>query len=65
MHVCNGESIALSCFGLQVNGSEGIGTGWSSSVPNYNPLDIIENIRRKIRGEVSLSSFTNRFNKLM
>ncbi|GJU43077.1 DNA topoisomerase 2 [Tanacetum coccineum] len=24
-----------------VNGSEGSGTGWSSFIPNYNPLDII------------------------
>lgn len=28
-----------------VNGADGIGTGWSSSIPNYNPLDIVENIR--------------------
>eukprot|EP01054_Gregarina_sp_Poly1_P001148 Gregarina_sp_Poly_1__1147@NODE_127_length_13318_cov_461_829220_g113_i0_p1_GENE_NODE_127_length_13318_cov_461_829220_g113_i0NODE_127_length_13318_cov_461_829220_g113_i0_p1_ORF_typecomplete_len1054_score202_96DNA_topoisoIV/PF00521_20/8_4e121TOPRIM_C/PF16898_5/5_2e50Toprim/PF01751_22/2_2e19BBIP10/PF14777_6/0_82_NODE_127_length_13318_cov_461_829220_g113_i0750910670 len=34
-----------------VNGAEGIGTGWSSSVPNYNPRDIIQNIRRFIHGE--------------
>jgi DNA topoisomerase II len=34
-----------------VNGSEGIGTGWSSTVPNYNPRQIISNIRRLIEGE--------------
>jgi DNA topoisomerase II len=34
-----------------VNGSEGIGTGWSSQVPNYNPLDIIANLRRRMKGE--------------
>ncbi|KAF9333109.1 DNA topoisomerase 2, partial [Linnemannia elongata] len=34
-----------------VNGSEGIGTGWSSSIPNYNPEDIIANIRRLMNGE--------------
>ncbi|KAG0265402.1 DNA topoisomerase 2 [Mortierella polycephala] len=34
-----------------VNGSEGIGTGWSSSVPNYNPVDIISNLRRLMKGE--------------
>lgn len=34
-----------------VNGSEGIGTGWSSSIPNYNPHDIIQNLRRKINGD--------------
>ncbi|PHJ15713.1 dna topoisomerase, partial [Cystoisospora suis] len=34
-----------------VNGSEGIGTGWSSFVPNYNPRDIIRNLKRYIDGE--------------
>lgn len=34
-----------------VNGSNGIGVGWSSSVPCYNPRDIIKNIRHKIKGE--------------
>ncbi|KAI4323425.1 hypothetical protein L6164_023032 [Bauhinia variegata] len=34
-----------------VNGSEGIGTGWSSYIPNYNPRDIIANIRRLLNGE--------------
>ncbi|KAF1329649.1 DNA topoisomerase 2, partial [Globisporangium splendens] len=34
-----------------VNGSEGIGTGWSSSIPNYNPLDIIKNLRQKLNDE--------------
>eukprot|EP00586_Coscinodiscus_wailesii_P022889 CAMPEP_0172499578 /NCGR_PEP_ID=MMETSP1066-20121228/128235_1 /TAXON_ID=671091 /ORGANISM="Coscinodiscus wailesii, Strain CCMP2513" /LENGTH=1565 /DNA_ID=CAMNT_0013273369 /DNA_START=67 /DNA_END=4764 /DNA_ORIENTATION=+ len=34
-----------------INGAEGIGTGWSTLVPNYNPRDVIENLRRMIRGE--------------
>ncbi|KAJ2162828.1 DNA topoisomerase 2 [Coemansia sp. RSA 552] len=34
-----------------VNGAEGIGTGWSTSIPNYNPTDIIANIRRLMRNE--------------
>ena len=29
-----------------VNGSEGIGTGWSSNIPNYNPKEIIDNLMR-------------------
>ncbi|KAG9295754.1 hypothetical protein G9A89_008982 [Geosiphon pyriformis] len=33
-----------------VNGSEGIGTGWRSSIPNYNPRDMIQNIRRLMTG---------------
>ncbi|KAH9385556.1 DNA topoisomerase II [Nematocida major] len=34
-----------------VNGSDGIGTGWSTSIPSYNPLEIVENVKRMIRGE--------------
>lgn len=34
-----------------VNGAEGIGTGWSTNIPNYNPLEIVENIKRLIRDE--------------
>lgn len=34
-----------------VNGSAGIGTGWSSNIPNYNPRDLVENIRHLLRGE--------------
>ena len=36
---------------LLVNGSSGIGTGWSTDIPTFNPRDIIANIRRKIKGE--------------
>merc|ERR1719321_201632 len=32
-----------------VNGADGIGTGWSTSIPNYSPLDIIANIRLFLR----------------
>ncbi|KAL6122696.1 top2 [Nucleospora cyclopteri] len=34
-----------------VNGAEGIGTGWSTNIPNYNPLDLIENIKRLLNGQ--------------
>ncbi|EFJ45103.1 hypothetical protein VOLCADRAFT_94598 [Volvox carteri f. nagariensis] len=34
-----------------VNGAEGIGTGWSTFIPNYNPRDIIANLRRLLNGE--------------
>lgn len=34
-----------------VNGAEGIGTGWATSVPNFNPLHVIENLRRLLNGE--------------
>lgn len=33
-----------------VNGADGIGTGWSTNIPNYNPVDIIKNIRRLMQG---------------
>ncbi|KAJ2901969.1 DNA topoisomerase II [Zalerion maritima] len=31
-----------------VNGADGIGTGWSTSIPNYHPIEIIQNIRRRM-----------------
>ncbi|KAK3319305.1 DNA topoisomerase [Apodospora peruviana] len=31
-----------------VNGADGIGTGWSTSIPNYHPMDIVQNIRRRM-----------------
>ncbi|XP_055594140.1 DNA topoisomerase 2 isoform X2 [Uranotaenia lowii] len=34
-----------------VNGCEGIGTGWSTKIPNHNPRDIIANIRRMLNGD--------------
>src|SRR6185312_12098107 len=34
-----------------VNGAEGIGTGWSCKLPNYNPEDIVNNLLRKMQGE--------------
>ena len=33
------------------NGGEGIGTGWSCNVSNYNPRDMVKKLRRKIQGE--------------
>lgn len=33
-----------------VNGADGIGTGWSTNIPPYNPLEIIELYRQKING---------------
>lgn len=40
----------LPILPLQViNGSHGIGTGWSSFIPNHSPLDVIEWLRGRIR----------------
>ena len=34
-----------------INGADGIGTGWSSSIPNYNPEDVVANLRRLMNDE--------------
>eukprot|EP00958_Prasinococcus_capsulatus_P030175 scaffold7976_cov403-Prasinococcus_capsulatus_cf.AAC.7 len=34
-----------------VNGASGIGTGWSSEVPNYDPRAIVQNIKHLLHGE--------------
>jgi len=36
---------------ILVNGSEGIGTGYSTNIPPYNPIDIIANIKDYIGGK--------------
>ncbi|KAF2758508.1 DNA topoisomerase II [Pseudovirgaria hyperparasitica] len=33
-----------------VNGADGIGTGWSTNIPNYKPEDIIDNLKRRMEG---------------
>jgi len=36
---------------LLINGSEGIGTGYSTYIPKYNPNDIINYIKNKLNGK--------------
>jgi len=36
---------------ILVNGAEGIGTGWSTNIPTFDPRVVISNIRKKIRSE--------------
>ncbi|CAO3644648.1 unnamed protein product [Mucor fragilis] len=36
---------------ILVNGADGIGMGWSTNVPNYNPKEIAENLLRMMNGE--------------
>ncbi len=36
---------------ILANGSDGIGTGYSSQVPNYSPRDLIANLRRRLSGQ--------------
>lgn len=38
---------------ILVNGAEGIGTGWSTTIPKYNPKDIIRVIENKINRKKS------------
>ena len=33
-----------------VNGSDGIGTGYSTTVPNYDPREIVGNLKRMMNG---------------
>jgi len=35
---------------LLVNGSTGIGTGWSTEIPLYNPLDVVRHVEQLVRG---------------
>ncbi|CAJ0747951.1 13917_t:CDS:2, partial [Entrophospora sp. SA101] len=46
-------------FGNRNNGIKGaasarIGVGWSTNIPNFNPKDIIQNLKRKIKGEMMI-----------
>ncbi|CAG8440195.1 3052_t:CDS:10 [Diversispora eburnea] len=34
-----------------VNGADGIGTGWSTSIPNFNPRDIVANLKNLMDGK--------------
>lgn len=36
---------------ILVNGADGIGTGWSTSIPNFNPLDVLKNLRKLMKNE--------------
>jgi DNA topoisomerase-2 len=39
---------------ILVNGCSGIGTGYSTSIPSYNPSDIIDNLTRYLNGKDTL-----------
>ena len=49
---------------ILVNGTEGIGTGFSTSVPQFNPLDIVENIKLLMNNKApkQLKPFYRNFN---
>ncbi|KAJ8613066.1 hypothetical protein MRB53_037118 [Persea americana] len=49
----DGKTIEPECYVpilpmILVNGCDGIGTGWSSTIPNYNPVDIVNNLKSRM-----------------
>ncbi|KAF2840027.1 type II DNA topoisomerase [Patellaria atrata CBS 101060] len=36
---------------ILINGADGIGTGWSTSIPNYKPEDVVDNLKRRMAGD--------------
>ncbi|RYP91738.1 hypothetical protein DL770_002179 [Monosporascus sp. CRB-9-2] len=52
-HVEDGKRIEPKVYApvvpmVLINGADGIGTGWSTSIPNYHPSDIIKNLKRRM-----------------
>ena len=39
-----------------INGCKGIGTGYSTCIPNYDPIDILNLVKRRMRGPLSSDS---------
>lgn len=37
-----------------INGAKGIGSAWSTFIPNYNPLHIIDRLKRRLMGDPNL-----------
>ncbi|XP_003222506.3 DNA topoisomerase 2-alpha [Anolis carolinensis] len=42
-----------------INGAEGIGTGWSCKIPNYDVREVVNNIRRMLDGDEPLPMMPN------
>jgi DNA topoisomerase-2 len=47
-----------------INGAEGIGTGWSTSIPNYHPVDVVNNLKRRM-GRLEGQGGEEPFEKMM
>jgi DNA topoisomerase-2 len=43
---------------ILINGADGIGTGWSTSIPNYNPVDVINNLKARMQPGADMNSMT-------
>ena len=39
---------------ILINGAEGIGTGWSTKIPNYDVRDVVANLKRMLDDEEPL-----------
>jgi len=39
-----------------VNGANGIGTGWSTTIPSFNPLDLVHNLKCLLNESVSVKT---------
>lgn len=50
---------------LLVNGGSGIGTGWSTTIPSYNPSEIIEQLLGRVRGERLLPQLQFPFERMI
>lgn len=50
-----------------INGAEGIGTGWSTFIPNYDPREIVNLIKKRLKGEEfkELSPFYKNFDGII
>jgi DNA topoisomerase II len=48
---------------ILINGTKGIGTGFSTSIPPYNPIDVINNIYNLLRGDKikNIKPYWNKF----
>ncbi|DBA02071.1 TPA: LOW QUALITY PROTEIN: hypothetical protein N0F65_000318, partial [Lagenidium giganteum] len=44
---------------LLVNGSEGIGTGWSTNIPSFHPVEIIDNLLAMLDADIRGHVATN------
>ena len=36
---------------ILINGTKGIGTGWSTDIPKYNPVDVLNCMKKLLKGE--------------
>ena len=45
-----------------INGAEGIGTGWSTFIPNHDPMDVIRNLESVIHGRPVQLEFLPSYN---